>query len=619
MRKLLFVNLLLIFCITQLPLAQDSAQREYALLLKNIELYKQGRYKKAEQNFALVIARLPGSKLLTINYLMLTKSKYKQKDYSGAINMCKEYESKFYNSKYRDDILLVMGNSYYNLDRFETAIKIWINAISVSEDERLKDNTGYLVTKTLRYKLDTQTLSRLQNEIDTRDGQMLLNIALAENDLKRGMASSANKLLTNALAKYAGSSFDERAKGLLKTGEIGGTDIIRFALLLPLSGENHEIGNALKDGVEFALQEFEEQNGLNVQLIIKDYGQEITKALRYYKELSQNKTVLAVFGPLENDISAACAALSEYEKLLILSPTASDPELTGLTDYFYQLNSTIDLRAENLAYYAIDSLQITRFATFSPIDNHFVRMVDKFVETVTTLGGEVIDQEWYYPGDQDFSKQFMSLKRKGLKFSFGDSVLQANPELNENQIDSLYKAYIEIEKEVLKEADAKIDSADIPVTSIGGIFIPIFREDLPFMAPQIAYSNIQSQFFGNDDWYDMEPLKKNKNYINGIIFVSDGFINEESWDYRKFRNDFRTKTQKTPTFYNIIGYDSFNYMLKAVKNSSVISRNTYIKNLQNISSYNGIYRSILMTEDNYNRKLQLLKYSYGQIIPLNQK
>jgi ABC-type branched-subunit amino acid transport system substrate-binding protein len=323
-------------------------------------------------------------------------------------------------------------------------------------------------------------------------------------------------------------------------------------------------------------------------------------------------------GPIENDISAACAAISDYERLPIISPTATEPDLTRLTDYFYQINSTIDMRAKLLAQYALDSLDISRIATFSPLENHFIRMVETFVETIESAGAEVIAQEWYYPGDQDFSKQFMNLKRKGLKYAFSDSVLQVNQDFGQEQIDSLYKEFIKLEQEKLEEADVQVDSADIPVTTIDGIFIPIYKEDLPFIAPQVAYSNIRSQYLGNGDWYDIEQLKKNKNYINGIIFVTDGFVNEESWDFRRFRNEYRTKLKKTPTFYSIIGYDSFRYMLSAINNeNNLIKREEYLNRLENIEKYIGIYRNIHMNEDRVNQNLQLLKYNYGQVIPMD--
>jgi hypothetical protein len=247
-------------------------------------------------------------------------------------------------------------------------------------------------------------------------------------------------------------------------------------------------------------------------------------------------------------------------------------------------------------------------------------MVNKFSTTVSKAGAEIVAQEWYYPGDQDVYKQFMNIKREGLRLAFADSILTVLPESTEMQVDSLYKEYQKIEKEKYEKSNSttKIDSADIPVTSIDGIFIPIFKEDLQFIAPQIAYSNIQSQYLGNKDWYDLEGLKKNKNYINGIIIGSDGYLNEENWDYRRFRNDFRQTFKKSPSIYAVIGYDSFRYILNAYDlNTSNISRYGFFQKLQKLNQYNGIYRTFNLDNQRNNQYIQLLKYNFGQVIPLH--
>jgi outer membrane protein assembly factor BamD (BamD/ComL family) len=65
--------------------AQQSLEREKFILEKNIQLYQQGNYNQAEQNFSLLVTKLPNSPLLTTNYLMLVKSKYKLGDYINTI------------------------------------------------------------------------------------------------------------------------------------------------------------------------------------------------------------------------------------------------------------------------------------------------------------------------------------------------------------------------------------------------------------------------------------------------------------------------------------------------------------------------------------------------------
>ena len=97
--------LLCLLSIISASAAQNFSAREKSIFEKNLELYREGDYKQAEQNFALVVAKLPESAYITSNYLMLVKSQYKLGDYVSAIDQAKIFLSKFSNSQYRDDVL----------------------------------------------------------------------------------------------------------------------------------------------------------------------------------------------------------------------------------------------------------------------------------------------------------------------------------------------------------------------------------------------------------------------------------------------------------------------------------------------------------------------------------
>jgi ABC-type branched-subunit amino acid transport system substrate-binding protein len=597
-------------------MAQDTIERERSLLLKNIDLYKTGRYAKAEENFSLIVERLPNSPFITANHLMLVKTYYKKGQYKTALEFAKNFLDKYPTSTYRDDVLHTIGDCYFKLNRFETAVQSWLTAINQSSDPRLMRMLGELVTKTIRYRLHSADLNNIRQNTDSPYTQVLFALASAETKMDNGSVIAAQNQIELILNQYPDTPFRPRLEELLNTGSVPQKDTYRIGLLLPLSGQNADIGKELQEGAELAVSQFNHNTNLTVQLVNMDYGQEMTRALRMYKELAQNNSIIAAFGPIENDISAALSALSEYENLPLFSPTASDDGITDLSDYFFQLNSTIKTRMNILARYVMDSLSVKRFSTFAPVDNIFIKMSDDFVKTMKEAGSHLVSQEWYYPGDQDFNKQFMQIKRIGLKYAFRDSVWQEFPELDTLTVDSLYYEFQIAEKERLEETNTKIDSADIPVTSIGAIFIPIYKEDLQFVAPQIAYSNIRAQFIGNEDWYDLEQLKKNKNYINGLIFISDGFVDEENWDFKNFRNNFRERFKKSPSHYNIIGYDCFRFMLKGLTNGQVITREAFQQNVEKIGNFQGIYRSIFLNEDHQNKNVKILKYDYGQLVPL---
>ena len=68
----------------------------------------------------------------------------------------------------------------------------------------------------------------------------------------------------------------------------------------------------------------------------------------------------------------------------------------------------------------------------------------------------------------------------------------------------------------------------------------------------------------------------------------------------------------------MIGYDSFKYILQAYDPEATnISRNQFFQNLLKLNQYNGIYRTFNLNNSRNNQYIQLLKYNFGQIIPLH--
>ncbi|HHJ51871.1 MAG TPA: hypothetical protein ENJ89_01640 [Caldithrix abyssi] len=151
-----------------------------------------------------------------------------------------------------------------------------------------------------------------------------------------------------------------------------------------------------------------------------------------------------------------------------------------------------------------------------------------------------------------------------------------------------------------------------------GLLLTIYQSDITMMASQYAYWNLQSTLLGNSDWYDEEQLKKNRKYINGLIFVSDGYLNKESWDYRKFPNQYRMTYKSTPDKFALIGYDSFRFLLAAISESGrTVTRENFRDIVMEAPDFNGIYRNFIIGKKRYNNAVRILKFTYGQILPLN--
>ena len=612
---------LLLFLVTGFILSQNPIERERSLFYRNVELYKKSDYAGAEKNFQIVVERLPNSIFFTSNYLMLIKSKYKLGRYEEVYHLGQNFLVRFPESRYRSEVMNTIGNCYYRQNSFEEAARYWAAAVDHAPDMEQINQIRPKLEGILKYKLLKNKEESIFNEFSDSDAGVLLAIISAENLIESGEYNNAEEILAETLNTHRNSRLRDEATQLKARIERERSGILRFALLLPLSGEFADIGNEIKDGIERGIQLYNLDHAMKIELISKDYKNDLYLAVKELRTLAHDKSVLAVIGPLDNTSAITCAAIADYEKIPVLSPTATHNQLTQIGNYFFQLNIPLDIQAESLARYALDSLKLKRFAALAPIDNegHFSTLVEKFTDIVQQAGAEMVATEWYYPEESDYSIQLMKIKRLGLKLEFCDSLQQENPLFTQEELDSLYALEQKNDKEYMRENNIKIDSVDIPVTSIDGLFVPIYKEDLQTIVSHIAQKNIQTYLLGNGDWDDLEVLKKIRSNISGLSFIKDGYLDENSQSFKNFRNDYRIAMKKSPTIYNIIGYDVINYLLKVVGNfSEGLTRSKYFEQLHQTRNYDGIYRDIRMNSEGENTDAKLVKYQYGQMILISK-
>ncbi len=609
-----FLLLLLIFSFS---FAQNASPREWKIFRKGVSDYKAGEYETARQSFSLMLNKLPDNALATANWLMLAKCNYKLDDYDVSLRQCEEFKQKFPASSYLDDINYLAANNYYRLGRIEEAVETWLETGYSASDPVLQKRAFNIADDVISYRINRLTLEKMASQNQDKPIYEALKYYIANKAWRDGKRAQAQSEIDEIIDNPRNSVYSQRIRELsdLLKGKVTGT--LKLAALLPLSGSNAEIGKSLLGGLKLGLKEFNNNSKLKIELEEFDYGTRLVEALKQTKKIASDPHFVAVFGPVENDIFAACAALADYEDLTIISPTASDGSVADISQNAIQLAPTVDIMARALEDYVSDSLRVKRAAILAPVDDYYYKMTESFKNEFELSGGIVEGQAWYYPGDQDFKKQFRALKRTGLRLEFADSILLEKPDANETYIDSLYKIYQKEQREALKETKTKLDSADIPVVAYDVLFMPIFADDISFVAAQFAYSNIRAQLLGNSDWYNPEELRKNRTYINGIVFAADGYLNEEGWDYRQFRNNYRNNLKTTPGKYELIAYDCTNFLLSVFNKDNPVTRQNILMKLLEKDNYKGIYRTISLNRKGQNKSVQLLKYIFGQIIPVN--
>jgi len=107
--------------------------------------------------------------------------------------------------------------------------------------------------------------------------------------------------------------------------------VLRIGVLLPLTGPGAELGAAMIDAVELAVEEIGAAGGIQVQRIVRDEGADAVSASRSLDELLA-LDVDAIVGPASSPVAGAIVPATVEAGVLTCSPTAAAMSLDDLPD-----------------------------------------------------------------------------------------------------------------------------------------------------------------------------------------------------------------------------------------------------------------------------------------------
>lgn len=356
--------------------------------------------------------------------------------------------------------------------------------------------------------------------------------------------SEAARIRMNALRSFINlKKYDSVAKRSSPVAKIG--------LILPLTGESSEKARDYLHGFQTAWGSEPDSN-----LIVYDSKNDPIHAVRLAQQLNREDGVWGIVGGLDPAESAALASISEVEKIAFLTTECGVEGLAGIGRHVFQGRADFRKIGEALARHAVLDLDRGRFGILAPVSQEGQQIIEGFKTVLDRLGGEVVAEEIYYPGAEDFKPQLDNIRRKGLHRLYDDSLrlcyeingylmidsavfdppeadlvpnIPRDLSLDEGEdttwtvsdelLDSLWKADHKRLLEWMEDTGEEIDSLEIPLDVFGGFLLVIERDKVKIVAPQFARANLRTQLLGNELWDDLEKLRDENRYVEGMIFA----------------------------------------------------------------------------------------------------
>ncbi len=604
------LSLLLILFFVHLISAQQTNRQ---LFENGLTFYKKHQYKEAQRAFFLALKNYPKSRIQTAIKLMLAKSYYKLEDYSNALLVINDFIQKYRDSEYMDDIYFLKGEvNFRQLNDLE-AVENWIWIIYNGSDSRLKNKAGDYVFHTMVLHLSEAEITHLKRKYpdDTFNG--LAEIVKAQKLIHAGKGAQGEDLLERFINQYPYHLYTDVAKELLRERQGSAITSNNIIIIKSSTEETRSISDAIAKGFYYAAYEMSQRDSRKTMKIDTiTTSEDILSTVKETLSIIEKQQPLAVIGPLDEDKNTALALLSRYELFPFVSPLSSQEGLADLSQYTFQINPDAEIKGRALAEYAVNELDFQTFAILGPADAYGVSIVNGFEQTIIENEREIIEKQWYYHGTQDFSRQFRMIRNKGFFITFRDSVQLADSTLSDEEIQEQFAQYM---TEILfkNESSREIDSTQVPSTGIDALFIVTYPEYIPFIAPQFAFQNIQTTLLGNEGWNDKELLMQHRVYLDGLIFITAGYFDPDSWNYKTFLSRFRQRMRETPEIYHLLGYDIGKWMISQYQPG--VNRRDFRDQLMQGQLYQGILENIKFgLKPRVNSELNIIKFYRRQLL-----
>ncbi|MGB2868455.1 MAG: ABC transporter substrate-binding protein [Bacteroidota bacterium] len=610
-----------------------------------MSLFRAGKYDSAATMFVRTAKDFSHSHRSTGAYIMGGKAYYRSGNYRESIKLLKDLLDLYAESRYADDAHYTLGLNYYRMGRYEDAATEFQTARQGSRDPQIISRSDRMLETLTSTNLSIAELQLLLQDATVDELKALINLRIAEKIYKTGDTKAAMDVLRGIVnlapqIKYVGD-----ALSLLDRIEKGGVIKIGVVLPLLLKAENasaREVGIQFLEGIQEALDEYNQDAVIKVNIDIRDTERDPSIAARQVTELCNDERTVAIVGPISSNEVFASAGIANARGVPQITPTGTSNGIAGIGPYVFQANPDYDVRGRSMAYYAVMTLKARTVATLAPLDAVGKLMADSFLDEAKKLGADVIDAEWYQAGSTDIRTQIAALRLKALgkkefpyvdftgNFRHDDVQKMVLWGVNERSLDSLVERGALVRVDSLLGADwkkavdslniptriikMKYDSLGLPVDNIDALFVPLASSDeIPVVSSQLKFYNIQSQILGTGDWNDLAELDQNRQYVDGIMFSTDSWVEPADKAYKLFVLKFqKTNKGRKPDVNTLFGYDVMKLLLQTVGKGAV-HRNEIAAAIPKVQDFAGLHSKISFTDSRVNSYLIILQYKNRSI------
>jgi branched-chain amino acid transport system substrate-binding protein len=198
------------------------------------------------------------------------------------------------------------------------------------------------------------------------------------------------------------------------TSSAATSDPIRIGHYASLTGKDAAFGVATRKGVLLAVEELNAKGGVlgrKLEYLVEDIQSKQGESSTAVKKLISRDKVVAVIGANASANSLEAAPICQQAKIPMMAISSTSPEVTKKGDYIFRICFIDPFQGAVLAKFAHSSLKAKRVALLTSTNSPYsVGLSAVLRERFSALGGEVVAEQKFSEGDNDFRAQLTAIR-----------------------------------------------------------------------------------------------------------------------------------------------------------------------------------------------------------------
>jgi branched-chain amino acid transport system substrate-binding protein len=343
-----------------------------------------------------------------------------------------------------------------------------------------------------------------------------------------------------------------------ETGATAGSDTtvapgdgapFKIGLAAPFTGQYANYGTSHRGGADIAVEELNAAGGVNGGEVSYETGDDLgdpQQAVLVAQGFIDDEDIVFVNGHMFSGATIAAGAMYEEAGIPMVSPSATNPDITDLGDYIWRICMTDGFQGEGLANYTVSDLGFTQAAILVDDSDYGRGLADAYEAAFEAAGGQVVAREQYTAGDTDFRAQLTTVRG-------------ANPEI---------------------------------------IFLSGYYPEGSKIAQQARELGIEAQMLGSDGYASDELIELGGQAVEGMLVSTFFDYSKDDPEVQQFVEAYRAaNNDANPDWFAASSYDVIKLVAEAATQAGSNERDAINEALAGLGTYEGITGAITFDEN----------------------